>query len=250
MHELAIAITVVAGIAMGAINNVAGGAGVFGLLAFEHVWGLPLSEANPSSRIAAVAIGTFAFLGFWRAGRRPPLRAWGQGLLAVPGALVGSRLALDLPDLVFRGYLAVMLVALLVQQVRQRTDTSHSPRSAWLGALGCFVIGLHMGFVQVGTGLVATLVLAKAYDRDLVAVNMAKSTVVITSSLASTATFVAADSIAWVPALALAVGAALGSYSASKWSVAKGSAAVRRVVVAIAALTLLEQVRQILLALW
>lgn len=235
---------------MGAINNVAGGAGVFGLLAFEHVHGLPLSIANPSSRIAAVAIGTFAFLGFWRAGRIPPLRTWGQGLLAVPGALLGSRLALDLPDLVFRGYLALMLVALLLQQARRNTGAAVSPRPAWLGAIGCFAIGLHMGFAQVGTGLVATLVLARAYNRDLIAVNMAKSTVVITSSLASAATFVAADSIAWVPAIALAAGAAIGSYSASHWSVAKGSAAVRRVVVAIAVVTLVEQLRQILLALW
>lgn len=250
MEFLALAITVVAGVAMGAINNVAGGAGVFGLLAFEHVYGLPLSIANPSARIAAVAIGTFAFLGFWRAGRMPPPRTWVQGALAVPGAVLGSRLALDLPDLVFRGYLALMLLALLVQQTRGRTLGTASPRPAWLGALGCFAIGLHMGFAQVGTGLVATLVLASAYNRDLIAVNMAKSTVVITSSIASTAMFVAADSIAWVPAIALAAGAAFGSYAASHWSVAKGSAAVRRVVVAIAALTLLEQLRQIVLAVW
>ena len=56
----AIAITVVAGIAMGAINNLAGGAGVLGLLAFEYLWGLPLDIANPSTRIAAIAIGAFA----------------------------------------------------------------------------------------------------------------------------------------------------------------------------------------------
>ena len=53
---LAIAITVIVGIAMGAINNLAGGAGVLGLIVFEYVWGLPLAAANPSTRIAAVAI--------------------------------------------------------------------------------------------------------------------------------------------------------------------------------------------------
>ena len=45
----------VAGVAMGAINNIAGGAGVLGLLAFEYGFGMPLDTANPSTRLAAVA---------------------------------------------------------------------------------------------------------------------------------------------------------------------------------------------------
>jgi uncharacterized membrane protein YfcA len=53
--------------------------------------------------------------------------------------------------------------------------------------------------------------------------------------------------IDWLPATSLAVGAGLGSYAASHWSVAKGAGPVRRVVLVIAALTLLEQLRQIVL---
>ena len=250
MEILALAVTAIAGVAMGAINNVAGGAGVLALLAFEHLHGLPLSLANPSSRVAAVAIGTFSFLGFWRAGRRPPPRAWLQALLAVPGALLGSNLALQLPDLAFRGYLAAMLVLLLRQQLKAAPIGEQPQRPAWVAALGCFLIGLHMGFAQIGTGLVAALVLAGAYRRDMIAVNMAKSTVVITTSLASAGTFVWSGNIVWVPALTLAAGAAIGSYLASHWSVAKGNAAISRVVVVIAALTLVEQLWQIGRALW
>ena len=143
MEILALAITAIAGVAMGAINNVAGGAGVLALLAFEHLHGLPLSLANPSSRVAAVAIGTFSFLGFWRAGRRPPPRAWLQALLAVPGALLGSNLALQLPDLAFRGYLAAMLVLLLRQQLKAAPIGEQPQRPAWVAALGCFLIGLN-----------------------------------------------------------------------------------------------------------
>ena len=47
----------------------------------------------------------------------------------------------------------------------------------------------------------------------------------------------------------LAVGTATGSFLASKWTVDKGAAAVRRVVVVIAVLSLLEQIVQILLLL-
>lgn len=248
MDVLPVALTVVAGVAMGAINNIAGGAGVLGLMAFEYGFGLPLSTANPSTRLAAVAIGTFACLGFLRAGRAIPRRAWLQGLVALPGALLGSHLALGLPPLVFRGYLAAVLALLLWQQLRRRAPDV-APRPAWLAAVGCFLIGLHMGYVQVGTGLLATLVLAHAYDRDLLAVNAAKSIVVIVTSLGSVGSFALSGAVAWMPALTLAVGAAFGSYFASHWSVANGVAAVRRVIVVIAVLTLLEQLRQVVLLL-
>ncbi len=246
---LAIAITVVVGVAMGAINNLAGGAGVLGLVVFEYLWGLPLGEANPSTRISAVAIGTFAAIGFLRAGHRIPARAWLQALAALPGALVGSQLATTLPDIAFRSYLAVVLVLLLIQQLsRKAVDPDARPRPVWLAFLGCFLIGFHMGYVQVGTGLVATFVLVGLYDRNLVAVLAAKSAVVIVTSATSAAVFVAADAVEWTPAIALAVGCAAGSYAASHWGVAKGASAIRRVVIVIATLCLLDQLRHIVLA--
>jgi uncharacterized membrane protein YfcA len=246
MDWLPIALTVVAGVAMGAINNVAGGAGVLGLLAFEHLFGLPLETANPSTRIAAVAVGLFSCLGFLLAGRKIPRQAYGQALLALPGALLGAQLALGLPPLVFRSYLIVVIVLLLRQQLRP-IQPAEGASPFWLRALGAFLIGLHMGYVQVGTGLVATLVLAKAYDRDLLAVNTAKSIVVIVTAVTSATSLTIAGAIAWTPALSLAAGCAAGSFFASKWSVQSGAASVRRVVLTIATLTLLEQVRQVLL---
>jgi uncharacterized protein len=244
----AILIVLAAGLAMGFINNVAGGAGALGLLAFEHACHLPLDQANPSTRLAAVAIGTFAWLGYLRAGRKVPARAWLQGAVALPGAVLGSELALRLPDLAFRSYLALVMVLLLWQQLRPRLPTAQ-PRSPWFAAAGCLLIGLHMGFVQVGTGLVATLVLAAAYDRDLVEVNVAKSVVVIFTSLASALTFTVSGTIVWAPACCLAIAAAIGSYAASHWSVRRGSAAIRRVVLVIAVITLVDQLWHIALSL-
>jgi uncharacterized membrane protein YfcA len=246
-------VTVAAGVGMGAINNVAGGAGIFALWSFQYAWGLPLAIANPSSRPGAVGVGLFAWLGFLRAGIRPRARVWGLALFAVPGAFAGNLLALRAPDLVFRCYLTAVLLALLVQQGRRRIGTGLPTAPRWLGPLGCTLIGLHMGFAQIGTGFVATLVLAATYDRDLLQVNAAKSVVVITSSIASLAGFVLAPAlipgqqhvIAWWPALCLACGTAIGSYLASNWTVVRGARAVRRVVVSIAVLTLLEQLYQI-----
>ena len=257
MDLAAILITTVAGVAMGAINNVAGGAGIFALWAFQYACGLPLAIANPSSRLGAVGVGLFAWLGFLRAGIKPDRDAWRLALFAIPGAFVGNLLALKANDLAFRSYLAIVLLLLLGQQLRRRPRSERPRPPRWLGPLGCALIGVHMGFAQIGTGFVATLVLVMVHHHDLLQVNAAKSVVVIASSIASLTGFVLAPVvltnqapvIAWGPAACLALGTATGSFLASKWTVDKGAAAVRRVVVVIALLSLLEQLVQIALLL-
>ena len=257
MDAFAILVTVAAGVGMGAINNVAGGAGIFALWAFQYACGLPLAVANPSSRLGAIGVGLFAWLGFLRNGVRPPARAWRLALLAVPGAFAGNLLALRANDLWFRCYLAAVLIALLLLQLRPRPPAGAPSAPAWLAWVGSTLIGVHMGFAQIGTGFVAALVLLATFDRDHLQVNAAKSVIVIASSIASLTGFVLAPLvirgqppvIAWEPAAWLAVGTATGSYLASRWTVVKGAHAVRRVVLVIAALSLLEQAVQIVLLL-
>ena len=240
MEPLAFAVTVVAGVAMGAINNLAGGAGVFGLMAFEHAYGLPLVTANPSMRPAALCVGLFAFLGYRRSGHHVPRRTWLQSLWTLPGVPVGSWLALHLPDLAFWLYLCFVLGLLLRQQTR-RTNPSAPPRRDHprLAALGCFLIGVHMGYAQVGVGLLTTLLLTATSARGLIDVTAAKSTLVVLTSIVAIATLGSAGAIAWEPAGALALGCAFGSYRASRWAIAKGAGPVRVVVLTITVLTLL-----------
>lgn len=257
MDLTAILITATAGVAMGFINNVAGGAGVFALWAFVYACGLPLHVANPTTRLGAIGVGLFAWLGFRKAGIRAPARAWRLSLFAIPGALLGNLLALRAPDLGFRIYLAFVLIVLLAKQAHASRRSEPAPLRAWLGAPGCFLIGVHMGFAQIGTGFLCALVLVSSYSRDFVEANVAKSVVVISSSIASLIGFALAPVIfpsqppviAWGPAASLAVGTATGSFLASKWSVNKGSRVVQRVVVVIAALALLDQFAQIALLL-
>lgn len=245
MTILAILLTVTAGVFMGAINNLAGGAGVIGLMAFEYACGLPYATANPSLRLAAVTIGVFSFLGYLRAGKRVPMRVWWLGMWAVPGAPLGSWLALYVPELAFWLYLGVALALLLRQQLRPMKLGPMHAHPHWHIALGCFLIGVHMGYAQVGVGLLTTLVLTATYDRDLVAVTAAKSALVVMTSITSVTTFASAGAIAWQPALWLALGTGTGAYLISHWAVAKGATAVRKVVLGITALTLVYVLQHI-----
>lgn len=236
----------VAGAAMGAINNLAGAAGVLGLVAFEFACGLPTTLANGSLRPAAVAIGLFGWLGFHSRGVRIPARAWGLAACTVPGALLGVTLALRLPEDVYHVYLLAVMLAVLVQQMRNRTPGTARRDGSRAGAfLALSLVGLHMGFVQVGVGLIAILVLTRYHSRDLVEVNTTKMALVLVSATISILEFTRNAALAWPPALVLAGAAGAGSFLASRWSVAKGHAAVRAVVLAITLLVVTRSLWQI-----
>lgn len=251
MDPALIPLVLAAGVGMGAINNIAGGAGVFGLMAFEYGCKLPFDVANPSTRPGAIGVGLFAWLGYRRLGHRPERRVWRLAVWALLGAFVGVLLEEQRNEVLFRGYLALVMLALLIQQLRPRSVTAANARllAPWVANVGCFLIGVHMGYVQIGTGLLATLVLQATYSRDLVATNVAKSVIVILSSIASVVGFAAEPwlhptrtvVISWQPALWLAVGTAAGSYLGSRWAVKNGTTAIRRVVIAVSLYSLGDQ---------
>lgn len=245
---LAALILFVTGLVVGAVNNVAGAAGALGLIALEEAAGLTSMQANASLRPSAVAVGVTGWLGYRSRGRNVPPRAWKYALLTLPGAIAGAWLAVTLPVWVFRGYLGAVLAYVLWQQVGNRRTTTAataSGRGSTLLAWMAFVwIGFHMGFVQVGTGLICIAALTALHDRDLVNVNTAKMALVIVSSITAMVCLSLSEELHWGPALWLTLGCALGSFWASRWSVARGHGAVRLVVIAITLVVLARLVWQ------
>jgi uncharacterized membrane protein YfcA len=236
------AIVFAAGGVMGFVNNLAGAGGALALLAFDLAAGLPPSVANASMRPAAVAIAASGALGFRSRGQPIPPRALGYALWTLPGALLGTLLAIRLPTWVYEAALFAVVTYLgyrmLVRAPRADDPPPRSTRRAaaiWFG-----LVGLHMGFLQVGVGLLAILALSHVHSRDLVHVNVAKMALVAVSSVTSLAVFACADVIAWQPALWLAAGAGIGSFVASRFSVAKGHGVIRGVVLLVCALVLIR----------
>ena len=237
---------VAAGLAMGAINNLAGAAGVLGLIAFEDAVGLTPAVANGSLRLAAITIGLGGWIGFHSRGMRIEPQAWRLAACTVPGAVLGVALAVRLPEWVWRTYLLVVMVGVLAQQFSNvHPGARPLARRGVAAYLALGLVGLHMGFVQVGVGLVAILTLAHFHSRDLVEVNTTKMALVIVSAVVSALEFMRHQAIAWGPALALAAAATAGSFWASRWSVARGHAAVRVVVIVITLAVVVRTVWQL-----
>jgi uncharacterized membrane protein YfcA len=231
-----------AGLAMGAVNNLAGAAGLLGLLALETAAGLDPLHANASLRLSAVALGVSGWLGFASGAVAVPRRAWLYGAMTVPGAVGGAVLAVTMPVWVYRTALLAVVLVVLAQQLRPSTAVArHRP---WTGPLLFLLLGVHMGFLQVGTGLLAIAALSSQHSRDLVEVNAAKMAVVLCAATASTLVLSGAGTVAWGPAAVLAAGNGIGSFAASRWSIARGHAAVRAAVVAISVAVLVRLVWQ------
>ncbi len=251
MDPTSAAILLVAGAAMGFINNLAGAGGLIGLAALDLVAGLGPTSMNASLRPAAVALTAAGVLGFLSKGKRIPGRAWLYGLASVPGAVAGAYLAVTLPSWVYRAALVTVVVITLVKQLRKKpAPNPDAPRprpvQTWVGLVLFSVVGLHMGFLQVAVGLVTMLALGRALSHDLVEINAAKVALLTVASCSSVAYLSTTGAIAWGPALWLAAGAACGSFAASRWTVRKGSSAVRTVVLLVCSFVLIRVAFQVL----
>lgn len=232
---------------MGAINNMAGAAGALGLVALGMAAGLGTVTANASLRLGALAIGIAGLVGFKSRGQAIPPRAWIYGLLTIPGAIAGAWLAVTLPVWVYRSALITILLAVLAQQLRNRTPDPNTEvtTTRWWPLL-FLLIGLHMGFIQVAAGLLSILVLTALHRRDLVTTNATKMAIMICAAGTAVTYFAISGNIAWGPAASLALGCGAGSFWASRWSIDKGHAKVRLVVLAITVSVLLWAAWQIL----
>jgi uncharacterized membrane protein YfcA len=243
-EALSLLLLIAAGAVMGFVNNLAGAGGAVGLAAFDLVSGLPVSQANASLRPAALAIAGAGALGFVSKQRHVPRRAWLYGLAAAPGALLGTWMAVRLPDLVYEISLMAVVALLLAQMLFGKPIDPRGQRATSLPIAFCWftAVGAHMGFIQVGVGLLTMAALGHVHSRDLVEVNTAKMAVVAVTATVSVAVFATAGQIAWGPALGLAIGAGIGSFAAGRWSVRRGHGAIRVVVVAVCVLVLVRSV--------
>ena len=97
---------------------------------------------------------------------------------------------------------------------------------------------------QLLFGLLAILALQHVHSRDLVHVNIAKTALIAGSAVSSVTAFATAGVIVWDPALWLALGAGIGSFTAARFSLERGHGAIRAVVLGVCALLAIRLIAQ------
>lgn len=238
MDWYAYPLLVLAGIAAGFVNMLAGNGSLITLPALLFV-GLPANVANATNRVGVTMQNIVGTAGFYRQGN---LDVRGALLFSIPtvvGSILGARIAVDIDEALFRKVLAVvmviMLIIMLVKPERWVTGKirSHSGRISILQVLVFFAIGIYGGFLQAGVGifLLAGLVLGPGYD--VVRANGVKVAIILALTLAALIVFQANAQVLWGPGLVLGVGNMIGAWLGTRFAVRKGTVWVRWFVIAV-----------------
>jgi uncharacterized membrane protein YfcA len=226
-----LALLVGAGLVAGVLNTLAGGGSLLTLPLLLWI-GLPAPVANGSNRISLILQNVSGTWNFHRSGRLHWPTALLLGACAVPMALLGAWVAVDIDDHWFRRILVAILVVSIVVVARGRGNGGElsEPVERLKLAAWFVVVGFYAGFIQAGLGFALLALLHGLGQLDLVRSNAIKVTMVLMCQLAALMVFALADSVDWSAGLALAAGSASGAAIAVRLQVRKGSQWVRRII--------------------
>ena len=232
-----LALVLVVGVAGGFLNTVAGGGSALTMPVLIFL-GMPSSVANGTVRVAIMLQNITAVAGFRSKGHFEPALALQLGLPALAGAVVGSRIAVDVPDAVFNAVLAGVMVLVLASiffkpkpaDGQGSVEPPAGSRRILLMAI-FFAIGVYGGFIQAGVGflIMSSLIFLTGYD--LVRINAVKVAVILIFTVSALTVFLLNGKVEWGPGLTLAAGNAVGAWIGARFSVAGGERWIRAILV-------------------
>jgi len=229
-----ILILVGAGLFAGFVNTMAGGGSLLTLPLLIFL-GLPPATANGTNRIAITVSASSATLGFRSKNINTfPLSIY-LGIAAFFGALIGSRIAVEIDGLLFNKILAIIMIVVFVLMVFKPNYKADLLQARTTGKtliwsmVAFFFIGIYGGFINAGIGFIIMLFLNYVNKLDLVRVNATKVTLVLIYTTAALATFILSGHIDLKYGIALAVGNAAGAFFASRYAVKKGEGVIKTV---------------------
>ncbi len=218
----------------GFLNTVAGGGSLITLPILITVIGLPSNIANATNRVAIVFQNLSAVKGFHNKGISAYPYSLYLGIAAVPGAILGAMLAIDIRTELFNKLLAIVMVAIVLTTIFQRKTKVTNKleqlnfKEQLIGVIIFFFVGIYGGFLQAGVGFLIITILTTLNNFSLVKTNSAKVFTVMIYTLAAVIIFAIKGKINWTYGLTLAAGNTIGSWIASHWSVDKGDIWVKR----------------------
>ena len=222
-----------AGLIGGAINVIAGGGSIITVPVMIFL-GVPGPIANGTNRIAILAQNIAAISTFKRHGLYDFKLAFSLAACALPGALVGAWVGVNLSGERFNQVLAGVMIAVLLymqfgkQSSRQATE---GPRRLVLGHGLMVLAGFWGGFIQIGMGFILMPILNRIMGLDLVSTNVYKVAIVAVYTVGALAVFALGGEVYWLIGGVLALGNSLGGYVGAKLTLSKGDELIRRVLV-------------------
>lgn len=227
MSLLEVFFILIAGTVAGFMNTMAGGGSLITLPLLIFL-GLPATVANGTNRISIMVQNISAVATFKHKGVFDWKISLFLGLPALLGAILGSQLAINLPDEQFERILAVVMIIILAlifwnptSKLRMSTENM-SWRRKILGFLVFFGIGIYGGFIQAGVGFLIMAALTLLTGFSLIRINAIKVLVVSIYLLASLVIFIINGRVDWILGITLAIGQGFGGWLGGVLSVSRG----------------------------
>lgn len=207
------------------MNVTAGGGSSLGLPALIFL-GLDPSVANGTNRIAIVVQNISAISSFRTSGMRGLRQSLWLAAWAVPGAIMGTLVAVRISDTWFQiavGIVNILTILVMFLPKNKAADgTSDDPKRKLLVGVALFFTGIYGGFIQLSVGFLLMAVLYRLSRMNLVLVNMHKVTIALVYNIPSLAIFWWTDNVQLLPGLVLGLGSAVGGWTSAKVQIRKG----------------------------
>lgn len=218
------------GFVAGIINVMAGGGSLLTMPLLIFL-GLDSTMANGTNRIAILFQNATAIGGFRSKKQYAGKFGLVLGVAALLGAIIGSKIALEIPDGLFNKILAVVMILVVVMTVvnpslklKDGENLVHRLGMKYkvMAVVALFLTGIYGGFIQAGTGLFIMAALSFINRYSLLEANVAKATIMFVYTLSAIVIFALDGQINLLYGLSLAVSMSIGAWWASRWSTGSG----------------------------
>ena len=245
-------IVLVAALVANTFSALAGGGA--GLIQFPVLLflGLPFSVALATHKVASVALGIGATVRYLKEDFVQKQFAFFMLIVGVPAVILGSFIAIELPDTLAKKILGMLTMSLGIYSMFQsklgqiHTPKNQDKRGLIVGGAWLFFIGFLNGSIASGTGLFATILLVKWFGFDY---KRAVAYTLIVVGLfwngvgGVTLALISEVKWAWIPMLL--IGSFVGGYLGAHLAVLKGNLWIKRgyeIVTILVGLNLLNRV--------
>ncbi len=227
-----VALLIAVGTVGGFLNVMAGGGSLLTVPVMVFM-GIPGAVANGTNRIAILAQNITAVTTFARRGFRDFRLSLTLAACALPGAIGGALVGVQLQGAWFNRALAVIMVGVMLlmhfdRGARQQAE-DHQPSGRQLVAGHALMVaaGFWGGFIQIGVGFIVMPILNRVMGLDLVRTNMHKVFIIAVYTLAALFVFASQLELLWLVGLALAVGNSIGGYLGAHFTITRGERLIR-----------------------
>jgi uncharacterized membrane protein YfcA len=228
-------IVLVAALVANTFSALAGGGA--GLIQFPVLLflGLPFSVALATHKVASVALGIGATVRYLKEDIVQKQFALFMLIVGVPAVILGSFIAIELPDTLAKKVLGLLTMSLGLYSIfqtqlgQQHTPKNQDKRGLIIGGAWLFFIGFLNGSIASGTGLFATILLVRWFGFDY---KRAVAYTLIVVGLfwngvgGVTLALISEVKWAWIPMLL--IGSFVGGYLGAHLAVLKGNLWIKR----------------------